>query len=1012
MAVLTVSSTANDGAGSLRQAIANAKAGDTIKFAPNLAGQTITLRSQLEVSPGKNLTIDGADAAGLTISGNKTSRAFYVNSNQDFPTSLTVKNLAVADTYTADRGGGILATHKGNVAVENVRFNNNVADKGGGAIYTEWETNLTVTNSKFDRNQATKGNDERGAGAIAFLSSGNFVVRNSEFTNNRGINGGAINSLNGKLTIENSKFTNNDTTAAKYDTGKANPFLRGFGGAVYTDRASSTNEASGTIQIKNSVFEGNKGRGEGGAAYLYTGTQDKVTIESTDFKKNEVLALPNGGNGGNGGGLVVMSNGLNKGLTIRDTAFTDNTAAGQGGGLWTMDSPTTINGSLFSGNKTLGTTYSNVGGAMALYSPTDIVDTKILNNKAGWVGGGISASDKFPVTVKDTVFYNNTADNGTNNWGIQQHTSSELTDKGGNTQWPPKRTNNWNDYNATARITIAQPTASDLNTNGIGVASGTGGIPTIPGTGGTPTTPTDPVTPGTGGTPTPTNPVTPGTGGTPTTPGTGGTPTPTDPVTPGTGGTPTTPGTGGTPTTPTDPVTPGTGGTPTTPGTGGTPTTPGTPLPLVARADTISTAKNTPIRIDPLSNDSVGSDRPLTLNISRRPTQGKVEVYDNNTPGNVTDDFIIYTPKNNAIGKDSFTYQINTGDGAASNTGVVRVTIGSKTSAIPQPPAAPTPTPNPRPPSAPTPALKTLRYEAEQMNLNTYKVEGLDGSRASADRYISLRSTGETSGSANGVFRGTAGTYQVRVGYYDENDGQSSASVTVAGQRKNFKLDKDLLSDSAMHDAKAVVTTHSAVTLKTGDRFEISARLDKGEFARFDYIEFVPVNQRSRPVTGRTETSRTVIQGRASNDTLIGSSAPNKLYGGKGSDSLDGKAGNDVLIGVDARDPNPGRNEKDDLVGGEGADRFYLGDQSKIYYNDGRSDRAGVGDYARIQDFNASEGDKIYLHGKAEDYRLGAAPPRVGTGTSIFHTTGERDELIAVVEEVQLSLSSNSFKFA
>jgi predicted outer membrane repeat protein len=945
MAVLTVSSTANDGAGSLRQAIANAKTGDTIKFASSLAGQTITLRSQLEISPGKNITIDGADAAGLTISGNKTSRAFYVNSNQDFPTSLTVKNLIVADAYTAERGGGILATHKGNVTVENVRFNNNVADKGGGAIYTEWETNLTVTNSKFDRNQAIRGNDERGAGAIAFLSPGSFIVRNSEFTNNRGINGGAINSLNGKLTIENSKFINNDTTSAKYDTGKGNPFLRGYGGAVYTDRASSKNEASGAIQIKNSVFEGNRGRGEGGAAYLYTGTQDRVIIESTDFKKNEILSLPNGGNDGNGGGLVVLSNGLNKGLTIRDTAFTDNTAANQGGGLWTMDSPTTLTGSLFSGNKTLGTTYSKVGGAMALYSPTDIIDTKIFNNKAGWVGGGISASNKFLVTVKDTVFYNNTADNGTNNWGIQQHTSRELTDQGGNIQWPPKRTNNGNDYNATARITLAQPTTSDLNTDGIGVSSGTGGAPTTPGTGVT-------------------NPITPGSG---------------------------------------VPITPGSDETP-TPDPDGTSSLPNTPLPLVARGDTISTAKNTPIRIDPLSNDSVESDRPFTLDIDKRPTRGSIQVYNNTTPEDISDDFIIYTPRKDAIGKDYFTYQINTGNGT-SNTAVVRVAIGSETPVTPQPPAAtpqpPTVTPQPTSPEPlPTSSSRTLRYEAEQMSLNTYKVEGLDNSQASADRYISLRSTGKTSGSATGVFRGAAGTYQVRIGYYDENDGQSSASVTVAGQRKNFKLDKDLFSDSAMHDARAVVTTHSAVTLKTGDRFEISARLDKGEFARFDYLEFFPVKQQQTGV------------GRSATDAGTRAKNADVLHGGKGNDFLDGGQGNDVLVGVEIRSSTPGRNERDVLVGGKGADRFQLGDKSHVFYDDGKANNSGLRDYALIKDFNPSQGDRIYLQGQADDYRIGAASS-TERGVGIYHTENGQQELIAVVENQQsLNLRSHSFRFA
>lgn len=467
--IITVTSTADSGAGSLRAAIAAATPGSTIQFASNLAGQTITLTSgQIEISSGKNITIEGGAAPGLKVSGNHASRIFFINSNQDFPTTVSFKNLSLINGRTSEQGGAIRGEHRATISVDNVSFQNNVANQGGGAIYSAWENNLTVTNSQFDRNQATAGNNERGAGAIAFVSPGSFIVRNSSFTNNQGINGGAINSLNGKLTIENSRFVNNSTLAATYASGKQNPSLRGYGGAIYTDRASSTSEASGTIQIVGSVFEGNKGRAEGGAAYLYTGTQDNIILDRSTFKDNEVQPLPQG-NGGNGGGMVVMSNGNNRGLTISNSSFVNNTASSQGGGLWMMGAPSTITNSTFSGNKTTGTDYNRVGGAMTLYSNTDIINTTIANNKAGWVGGGISAPENARVTLKNTILSNNTADNGTNNWGIQQHTSRELIDNGGNLQFPPKRTNNWNDYNATKTVQLVDPKLGLLQDNGGGM---------------------------------------------------------------------------------------------------------------------------------------------------------------------------------------------------------------------------------------------------------------------------------------------------------------------------------------------------------------------------------------------------------------------------------------------------------------------------------------------------------------------------------------------------------------
>ncbi|MGQ4648643.1 hypothetical protein [Lyngbya aestuarii] len=466
MNIITVTSTANSGTGSLREAVASAQDGDTIKFDSSLANKTITLTSgQLEINPGKNLIIDGEDAAGLTISGNNTSRVIYLNSNQDFPTNLTVKNLTIANGYTNERGAGISTTHQGELNIDNVEFKNNVADKGGGAIFSAYEGTLAVTDSKFDGNKAIAGNDERGAGAIAFWGPKEFTVTNSEFTNNEGINGAAINSLNGKLTIENSKFIDNSTTAAVYDTGESNPFLRGYGGAIYADRASTgSDETSGTIRISNSIFEGNQGRGEGGAAYLYTGTQDNVIIENSAFENNQVSALPNGGNAGNGGAVVQMNNGLNKGFSILNSTFANNTAANQGGALWAMDADTQITNSTFSGNETQGTTGSSIGGAMALYGPTDIKDSTIANNYAGWVGGGVSASNSADVTIEDTIFDNNTSGNP---WGILQHSSGNIDDLGGNFQYLPKSTNLFNDKNVTDSIeTTVDPQLGPLQDNG------------------------------------------------------------------------------------------------------------------------------------------------------------------------------------------------------------------------------------------------------------------------------------------------------------------------------------------------------------------------------------------------------------------------------------------------------------------------------------------------------------------------------------------------------------------
>jgi len=75
MTVITVTSNADQGSGSLREAVYNAQSGDTIKFDSSLSNQTITLSSGLWLN--KSLTFDGGDASDLTISGGNKTNIYY-----------------------------------------------------------------------------------------------------------------------------------------------------------------------------------------------------------------------------------------------------------------------------------------------------------------------------------------------------------------------------------------------------------------------------------------------------------------------------------------------------------------------------------------------------------------------------------------------------------------------------------------------------------------------------------------------------------------------------------------------------------------------------------------------------------------------------------------------------------------------------------------------------------------------------------------------------------------------
>ena len=481
LATITVTNKNDSGAGSLRSAIASAAAGDTIQFASSLANQTIALTSgQLVIN--KNLIIDAIGASNLTISGNNTSRVILTEGS----TNVTLKNLIVANgkasgtdpnNEVTSAGGGIQTGGNSTLNLENCQVNNNVAGYAGG-IYTGFKSTTNVLNSTFEGNDGRSANSERGGGAIATKSGSSLTVKGSTFTNNKGINGGAINHLLGNLTVENSTFLNNDSTAG---TGGN---TSGYGGAIYTDGANASGANStpgpvgGTIAIRNSRFEGNKGAGQGGGMFLFVYPPDKIIIEGSTIVNNQVTK---GSNGDSSGGGLRIGNGE---FTISNTTFSNNLAQSQGGALWVGEkSPGTIINSTFAGNKAEDATgKSGLGGAMMLGTPESIsiVNSTIANNSAGFQGGAFWGGGS-QITLKNTIVANNTANNGGNAWNIKQNAgNSKFSDGGGNFQWPAKNPNDSSDFNVTDAVTIADPKLDVLQTiNGFSVMPLLAGSPAI-----------------------------------------------------------------------------------------------------------------------------------------------------------------------------------------------------------------------------------------------------------------------------------------------------------------------------------------------------------------------------------------------------------------------------------------------------------------------------------------------------------------------------------------------------
>jgi hypothetical protein len=124
------------------------------------------------------------------------------------------------------------------------------------------------------------------------------------------------------------------------------------------------------------------------------------------------------------------------------------------------------------------------------------------------------------------------------------------------------------------------------------------------------------------------------------------------------------------------------------------------------------------------------------------------------------------------------------------------------------------------------------------------------------------------------------------------------------------------------------------------------------------------------------------LSGFFGNDTLLGGQGNDRLYGEENNDLLSGDLGDDTLIGVynGFYVTTPGKGEIDTLTGGQGADVFVLGDNSKSYYVG-----QGNSDFALLTDFNANEDRLVYKTGSLNTNSI--TLPGFGAGIGLFDTT-------------------------
>lgn len=182
---------------------------------------------------------------------------------------------------------------------------------------------------------------------------------------------------------------------------------------------------------------------------------------------------------------------------------------------------------------------------------------------------------------------------------------------------------------------------------------------------------------------------------------------------------------------------------------------------------------------------------------------------------------------------------------------------------------------------------KPIRLEAEDIISNGYVIES--NNVASNNKLVSLLDSGNSQGSLSTQFNGATGNYKVKIGYFDENDGQSSLTAQIGNSTYNLDLDRNLGKDSATSQTFVESTLAENIAITQGDTIKLTGTADRGEWARVDYIEFIPLDNNTQPPASATATN--------GDDILVGDSQNNTINALEGNDVIKPGAGNNIING-------------------------------------------------------------------------------------------------------------------
>ncbi len=367
----------------------------------------------------KDVTIQGADRTNTFLTGGNTARVVEIAPGAN----VTLRTLEIRDgqTIATESGAGIL--NQGNLTLDNVLLQQNIAGLDGGAIDSSLASSRLVLIEEtgiFNNQAGRNGGGLSLGGDTQILQAG--VVSNTAGSDGGGIyNTGSAQMTNLGLVSNNAArgagLANIGTASSatisifgisqNISTAEGGGILNELGQVSLTDGSVTLNESgasgggigsNGTLVLNRVRVGENRSPDFGGGLRL--GGNSIATLTAVDFDANET---------GDAGGAISADSATD--LTIRDSVFQNNRSDRFAGAINTNTGlgRVQIQGATFANNIAA----TEDGGA--IYAETDILieDVTFAGNVAGDEGGAIANErNTAQLTIRRSDFTKNSATNG------------------------------------------------------------------------------------------------------------------------------------------------------------------------------------------------------------------------------------------------------------------------------------------------------------------------------------------------------------------------------------------------------------------------------------------------------------------------------------------------------------------------------------------------------------------------------------------------------------------------